>query len=254
MSIDWITVAAQIANFLILVWLLKRFLYRPILDGIDAREAEIAARVSAAEIARINAEAVEAEYEQKLAGFNNEKMAFLELARGEAENERDTLQSETSDFLQAERTNWQKQKADLRSKYTTDLHAAGAGAILSLSRKALLDLSDLDLEKHIVDHFGNQLSAVSDDLRAASGSAQKAIVVTSFELAKPCRTQFAKRFRDVFSDASVTFETDSTQSPGITLRLGGARIGWTIDTYMEGLENSLVERLEEQSGKREGTG
>ena len=42
MSIDWITVIAQIANFLVLVWLLKRFLYRPILDGIDAREAEIA--------------------------------------------------------------------------------------------------------------------------------------------------------------------------------------------------------------------
>ena len=36
MSIDWITVAAQIVNFLVLVWLLKRFLYRPILNGIDA--------------------------------------------------------------------------------------------------------------------------------------------------------------------------------------------------------------------------
>ena len=36
MSIDWITVAAQLINFLVLVWLLKRFLYRPILNGIDA--------------------------------------------------------------------------------------------------------------------------------------------------------------------------------------------------------------------------
>ncbi|HAB91660.1 MAG TPA: F0F1 ATP synthase subunit B, partial [Pseudomonas sp.] len=46
MSIDWITVLAQIANFLVLLWLLKRFLYRPILDGIDAREAEIARRMA----------------------------------------------------------------------------------------------------------------------------------------------------------------------------------------------------------------
>ena len=46
MTIDWITVAAQIANFLVLVWLLRRFLYRPILDGIDAREAEIAKLVA----------------------------------------------------------------------------------------------------------------------------------------------------------------------------------------------------------------
>jgi large-conductance mechanosensitive channel len=36
--IDWFTVVAQVINFLILVWLLKHFLYQPILDAIDARE------------------------------------------------------------------------------------------------------------------------------------------------------------------------------------------------------------------------
>jgi F-type H+-transporting ATPase subunit b len=40
MLIDWFTVGAQVLNFLILVWLLKRFLYKPILDAIDARESE----------------------------------------------------------------------------------------------------------------------------------------------------------------------------------------------------------------------
>jgi F-type H+-transporting ATPase subunit b len=39
MLIDWFTVGAQVLNFLILVWLLKRFLYGPILDAIDARLA-----------------------------------------------------------------------------------------------------------------------------------------------------------------------------------------------------------------------
>ena len=42
MLIDWFTVGAQALNFLILVWLLKRFLYKPILDAIDAREKRIA--------------------------------------------------------------------------------------------------------------------------------------------------------------------------------------------------------------------
>ncbi|MCL1485860.1 MAG: hypothetical protein MH208_17135 [Marinobacter sp.] len=53
MSIDWITVLAQLANFLVLVWLLKRFLYRPILDGIDAREAEITKSMAAAGEAQV---------------------------------------------------------------------------------------------------------------------------------------------------------------------------------------------------------
>jgi len=39
MLIDWFTVVAQVINFLILVWLMKRFLYKPILNAIAAREA-----------------------------------------------------------------------------------------------------------------------------------------------------------------------------------------------------------------------
>jgi F-type H+-transporting ATPase subunit b len=46
MLIDWFTVVAQVLNFLILVWLLKRFLYRPILNAIDVREKRIAAEVA----------------------------------------------------------------------------------------------------------------------------------------------------------------------------------------------------------------
>ena len=44
MLIDWFTVVAEIVNFLILLWLLKRFLYKPVLNAMDKREATIASR------------------------------------------------------------------------------------------------------------------------------------------------------------------------------------------------------------------
>ena len=43
MQVDWLTVAAQIVNFLILVWLLHKFLYGPIVRAMGDREAAIAA-------------------------------------------------------------------------------------------------------------------------------------------------------------------------------------------------------------------
>ena len=49
MLIDWFTVGAQALNFIILVWLMKRFLYKPILDAIDAREKQIAAELADAD-------------------------------------------------------------------------------------------------------------------------------------------------------------------------------------------------------------
>ena len=51
MLIDWFTVAAQALNFLILVWLMKRFLYKPILNAIDAREKLIAKELADADAA-----------------------------------------------------------------------------------------------------------------------------------------------------------------------------------------------------------
>jgi hypothetical protein len=41
MHFDWSTLALQTVNFAILVWLMHRFLYRPVLRLIDARRAEI---------------------------------------------------------------------------------------------------------------------------------------------------------------------------------------------------------------------
>ena len=52
MLIDWFTVGAQALNFLILVWLMKRFLYKPILDAIDAREDRVAAELADADASR----------------------------------------------------------------------------------------------------------------------------------------------------------------------------------------------------------
>ena len=56
MLIDWFTVGAQTLNFLILVWLLKRFLYKPILNAIDAREKRIAAELADADVKKAEAE------------------------------------------------------------------------------------------------------------------------------------------------------------------------------------------------------
>ena len=55
MLIDWFTVGAQALNFIILVWLLKRFLYKPILNAVDAREQRIAAELADADAKRAEA-------------------------------------------------------------------------------------------------------------------------------------------------------------------------------------------------------
>ena len=84
MLIDWFTVGAQVINFLILIWLMKRYLYQPILHAIDAREARIAAELSDADAKKAEAKKERDEFEQKNETFDKQRSELLAKAGDEA--------------------------------------------------------------------------------------------------------------------------------------------------------------------------
>ena len=106
MLIDWFTVIAQVINFLILVWLLKRFLYRPVLDAIDAREKRIASALADADAKKTEAEQERDAFQHKNEAFDQQRAALLSQATDEAKAERlrllDAARQE-SDSLRAKR-------------------------------------------------------------------------------------------------------------------------------------------------------
>ena len=106
MLIDWFTVGAQALNFLILVWLLKRFLYKPILDAIDAREKRIAAELADADAKKAEAQKERDEFQHKNEEFDQQRAALLSKATDEAKAERQRLLDEArkaADALSAKR-------------------------------------------------------------------------------------------------------------------------------------------------------
>ena len=106
MLIDWFTVAAQVINFLILAWLLKRFLYKPILRAIDAREQRISSALADADAKSAEAEKERDEFRQKNATFDQQRAALLSKATDEAASARQRLLDEArqaADDLSAKR-------------------------------------------------------------------------------------------------------------------------------------------------------
>ncbi|HEY6927139.1 MAG TPA: hypothetical protein VI653_26920, partial [Steroidobacteraceae bacterium] len=91
MLIDWFTVVAQAVNFLVLVWLLKRLLYRPVLGAIDAREKKIAARLADATQREAQARTEREEYQHRNETLAQEREALLRKASDAADAERQLL-------------------------------------------------------------------------------------------------------------------------------------------------------------------
>ena len=88
MQFDWWTFAFQVINVLVLMWLLSRFMFRPIARIIAERQAETGKALAEAEAAKAQAAeaaAVARAEEQKNAA---ERLKIIEVARAEAEAQR----------------------------------------------------------------------------------------------------------------------------------------------------------------------
>jgi F-type H+-transporting ATPase subunit b len=243
MSIDWITVGAQIANFLVLVWLLRRYLYRPILDGIDAREAEIKDRMQQAVLAKEEAQAVEQAYHDKVEALNVAQAEMTETIRLVAEEQRDALLAEARQKLEREHATWTAHLDEEARKYTAKMHRAGGRALLSLTRKALSDLADETLEGRMALHLAKQIKPMIAELRRAAGRAAEAVVTSREPLAAPTQEQVAAELQTLFPQTALRFETDEHQAPGLVLRIGGAQVAWTVESYIDGLDTLIEEQL-----------
>ena len=89
------TLIAQILNFLFLVFILAKFVYKPLLNVMEARKNKIASDLEAADTAKAEAEAVKSEYAAKLADARQEAQAIIEAARKNAQAAHDKIMAET---------------------------------------------------------------------------------------------------------------------------------------------------------------
>lgn len=242
MSIDWITVIAQIANFLVLVWLLKRFLYRPILDGIDAREAGITKRMAAAGELQQKAEAAQADYLQQKKQLLSNQEDMVAKALRDTETQRDRLLAEARARLEQEQQDWRKHLEHERQRFAARLQRAGQQTLTELTRKALRDLADESLEQAIVRHVSKRLAPLADELRQAADST-RAIATTREPLPEAAQSQLKADLAELMPGMALGFNTDAEQAPGLVLRVGGAQVAWTIDSYTDEFDALLSDRL-----------
>ena len=251
MLIDWFTVAAQVINFLILVWLLKRFLYKPILRAIDAREQRIEAQLADADATKAEAQQERDEFLHKNEAFDQQRAARLSQAANEAQAERQRLLDEArqdSDALRAERQQALKRE---QQSLNAEISRRTREEVFAIARRALTDLAGASLEVRMSEVFARRLRALNDDVKegltaALETSSAPALVRSTFELPSEQRAAIQSALNDTLSaEIQVRFETVPDVISGIELSMNGRKVAWSIADYLVSLEKSVGELLAE---------
>ena len=145
--------------------------------------------------------------------------------------------------LEQEQQDWRRHLERERQKFSVRLQRAGSETLLELTRKALRDLADETLEEAIVRHVSARLKPIAQELSHAAGDSTEAVATTRDALPEAARVQMQTDLEKLLPGISLRFETDPQQAPGLVLRVGGAHVAWTVDSYTEEFEALLNERL-----------
>jgi F-type H+-transporting ATPase subunit b len=259
MLIDWFTVVAQAVNFLILVWLLRRFLYRPVLAAIEAREKKIASQLEDAaarqaqarkegEDFRRQSETLDKQREELLRKATNDASAERQRLLDAARKDTDTLRSKLADAVTNERE-------VLNQQIVTRTREE----VFAIARKTLADLADTSLEERMTEVFLDHLSDLRDERRTAQGAASRptksaltagsaalpAIVRTVYEISPGRQAAIEIAVKAYLgADVTVRFETSPDPVTGIELTWDGRKIAWSVADYLTSLSKNVATLLE----------
>jgi F-type H+-transporting ATPase subunit b len=226
MELDWTTFLLEILNFLILVWLLKRFLYKPVLQAIAQRKAAIEQLLADAQRQRAEAEALRTQYDNRLAEWKRERESAHTRLLEEIDAERGRLMADVQTALQQERDKAaaveQRRARELARHLEEQALLQGAG----FAARFLSRLVGPALEARIIDMVLTDLSSLPDSaqqtLRSALASPETPVrIVSAFPLQEAQRDALGHALEKLAGRAlACDFTEDAALGAGLRLSIG----------------------------------
>jgi F-type H+-transporting ATPase subunit b len=255
MEIDWLTVAAQIVNFLVLVWLLQRFLYRPITEAMARREDRIEARLAEARDARARVEAEAERLRETQEALDASREKVLRAARQEANDLRREMETDLRKEMEARRKTWEDHLQDARDDFAARLQQRAGHQVVDIVSRVLKDYAGSDLAAQVAGTFVDRLASLDeearDKLKAAAGRAGGPVRVESSVLLEPAaRRRITRAIHDhIAPDIEVAYGEDHNLVIGVRLTAGEQTVEWSATRFLGRLETTLDEVID-GSGRR----
>ncbi len=196
MELNWSTFILEIINFLVLIWILKHFLYKPVLGVIARRRTAIEKELDEAKVLHKDADGLRKHYENRLTEWDKEKQLAHQALDNELEKEHaqrlQMLQIEIEAEKEKARVSMARQRANERRRMEETALEQGARFVSSL----LSELSSPELEQHLIDLFIKEIAGLSSqrlgELRAAAEKADAVVIYSAYPLSEDTRGKIEK--------------------------------------------------------------
>lgn len=226
MQLDWTTFALEIVNFLVLVWILQRFLYKPVTNAIAERKAAIEKTLADARTVEATAQSLKQQYQNRMTDWEDEKAKAQAQLANELEAERvrlkNALQASLEQDSERDRALEQRRAMELRHRLEeAALAEGGRFAARLLSRVACAELEER-IRGLLIEDLPHLGEGELRSLRAACQDADAKMRITSrYTLGEEQRSSLAQALgRVAAKPVACEFGQDPELIAGLRISIG----------------------------------
>ncbi len=246
MKINWFTLIAQVINFIILMWLLKRYLYKPILKAIDDRENKIIAQLNDADAKKTEAKKERDEFTEKNESFNRQKDALMQKVIEESNTEAEKLKEQARTEANALKAKLEKSLQEEQESNHLDITKKIQLEVMRIAKKTLTDLSSVRLEDQIVTTFIKRINQLKENEKEQLISTlnlddNPILIQSAFELSIEQQADIKKAVLNLTGNRNAfQFKIIQELIAGIELSTNGYKLSWSISEYLKSLEKNIT--------------
>jgi F-type H+-transporting ATPase subunit b len=247
LDLNWSTFLLEIINFLVLVWILKHFFYKPVLDVIARRRRSIEKSLHDASTLHKDADALRVEYENRLAEWEKERTAAKTALDKEIEKEKVRRLESLRTMLDEKREKARvlEQRTLAANRLRTEKTALALGA--RFSTRLLSAAAGPELEHRLLNLLLEELPALPPEqlnsLRTAAGKTADSILVASaYPLDDDERLSLERTLGSILPETPpVHYEQDKDLLAGLRITMGS----WVLRANLQDELKSFSELVHE---------
>lgn len=236
MQLDWSTLALEVINFLILVWLLKRFLYQPILTVIEKRRQKIETELAQAARGQQEAAELKQQYEERLTDWELEKRGNLDELEQQIEQQRSKRMQQLDEELQQQQLKYQTRDQQQQSQWRSQAEVEALQLGGAFAARLLKTLAGAELDLRLQQLFIDQLTALPESglrlMREGWQEGKTRIEVISATPLDESRQQAIRQALEQklgHSNGQWQFSCDANLIAGLRISIGG----WLLQANLQ---------------------
>lgn len=247
MQISWFEIAAQIINFFIILFILQKLLYKPVINAMKERQKRIQEAQKEAELKMNKANKLIDEYNKKMADIEEDKREIIFETRKQAQEKKENILENFKQEAEAKRKIYLKEIEDEKQSFIDNLRIKIGTNAVKIASHILNTISSKELEEEVFKSFINELKNLNKNV------VDQKLLENERNLNLYSKTAISLDERQIIEDIlksqlinlqNISYKIDEDLVLGYELNLETYTVHTSIKNYLGEMENYILKSIQ----------